>query len=52
MDDLGVPVRRNGQPKAFWYDREGGHMIYRDSDGELTAIGFECRHQVVASHER
>lgn len=39
-------MRPNGAQKKFWYDREGHHMIYRRDDGELEAIGFQCRHEV------
>lgn len=41
-----VPIRSDGTPRSFWYDREGQHMIYRHADGEMEALGFECRHKV------
>lgn len=41
-----VPKRSDGSPKAWWFDREGGHMIHRLPDGSLEAVGWECRHPV------
>lgn len=46
MHDLEVPLRRDGTPKVFFYDREGQHMIHLDRAGEMWAIGFDCKHKV------
>jgi hypothetical protein len=48
---LHVPVRPDGTPMAFFYDRHGQHMIYRHPDGTYEAIGFQCRHTVEAQSE-
>lgn len=45
-DTLEVPTRSDGSPRAFFYDREGQHMIHRREDGSMVAIGFDCRHEV------
>jgi hypothetical protein len=44
--ELAVPTREDGTPKSFWYDQEGEHIIWRRPGGEMTAIGWECRHEV------
>lgn len=44
--DLEIPQRADGTPRVFWYDKAGGHMIYRREDGSMTAIGFRCSHPV------
>lgn len=44
--NIDVPLRADGTPKAFFYDREGQHVIHRLPDGSMTALGFECRHTV------
>lgn len=43
------PVRSDGTPCAFWYDREGGHVIHRYPDGTLEALGWRCQHDVEVS---
>lgn len=45
-EQLFVPARADGTPKVFWFDRDGGHIIYRRPDGTTEAIGWDCRHKV------
>lgn len=44
--ELVIPLRPDGTPKAFFYHREGDHIIHRQRDGGLVAIGFDCRHVI------
>lgn len=46
MNTLVVPTRRDGTPKAFWYDRVSEHVIHRRWDGECYAFTFDCHHEV------
>lgn len=47
MIKLRPPLRRDGTPKRFWFDPEGGHVIYLRDDGSMVALGWDCKHEVV-----